>query len=43
MANPEHLAKLREGVEAWNAWRKENKDVDTYRREKQKKRMHPNL
>lgn len=22
MANPEHLAKLEEGVEAWNAWRK---------------------
>ena len=21
MANPEHLAKLKEGVEAWNAWR----------------------
>jgi uncharacterized protein YjbI with pentapeptide repeats len=24
MANPEHLAKLKEGVEAWNKWRKEN-------------------
>ena len=24
MANPEHLAKLKEGVEAWNQWRKEN-------------------
>ncbi len=23
MANPEHLAKLREGVEAWNEWRAE--------------------
>ena len=22
MANPEHLAKLKEGVEAWNAWRR---------------------
>jgi hypothetical protein len=21
MANPEHLAKLKEGVEAWNKWR----------------------
>jgi hypothetical protein len=27
MANPEHLAKLREGVEAWNAWRKLNPSV----------------
>ncbi len=27
MANPEHLAKLKEGVEAWNAWRDENPDV----------------
>jgi hypothetical protein len=24
MANPEHLAKLKEGVEAWNEWRQEN-------------------
>jgi hypothetical protein len=24
MANPEHLAKLREGVEIWNQWRDEN-------------------
>ncbi|MEM8641488.1 MAG: pentapeptide repeat-containing protein [Cyanobacteria bacterium P01_G01_bin.54] len=24
MANPEHLAKLKEGVKAWNAWREEN-------------------
>ena len=24
MANPEHLAKLKEGVEAWNQWREEN-------------------
>ena len=24
MANKEHLAKLREGVEAWNEWRKKN-------------------
>ena len=22
MANPEHLAKLKEGVEVWNQWRK---------------------
>ena len=28
MANPEHLAKLKEGVEAWNHWRKENPEVD---------------
>ncbi|RJP35032.1 MAG: pentapeptide repeat-containing protein [Candidatus Omnitrophota bacterium] len=27
MANPEHSAKLIEGVESWNAWRKENPDV----------------
>ncbi len=24
MANPEHLAKLKKGVEAWNRWRKKN-------------------
>ena len=24
MANPEHLAKLREGIQVWNQWRKEN-------------------
>ncbi len=27
MANPEHLARLKEGVEAWNAWRRENPGV----------------
>jgi len=27
MANQEHLAKLKEGVEAWNQWRKENPDL----------------
>jgi len=27
MANPEHLAKLKEGVEAWNPWRKENWEI----------------
>ncbi len=28
MANPEHLAKLKEGVEAWNEWRKANTGTD---------------
>ncbi len=27
MANPEHLAKLKEGVKVWNAWRAENEKV----------------
>ncbi len=27
MANPEHVAKLKEGVEAWNAWRKQNQAI----------------
>ena len=27
MANTEHLAKLREGVDAWNAWRNQNPDI----------------
>jgi hypothetical protein len=27
MANPEHLAKLKEGVEAWNRWRKDNPEI----------------
>jgi hypothetical protein len=27
MANPEHLSKLGEGIEAWNQWRKEHPDV----------------
>lgn len=27
MANPEHVAKLKEGVKAWNQWRKENPQV----------------
>jgi hypothetical protein len=29
MANAEHLAKLKEGVEPWNQWRKENPEVQT--------------
>jgi Pentapeptide repeats (8 copies) len=27
MANPEHLATLKEGVEAWNKWRKEHRRI----------------
>ncbi len=27
MANHEHLAKLQEGIPAWNSWRKENSDI----------------
>jgi len=27
MANPEHLAKLKEGVKAWNKWTKENPTI----------------
>ena len=27
MSNSEHLAKLREGVEAWNTWRVQNQDI----------------
>ena len=26
MANEEHLAKLKEGVDAWNRWQKESPD-----------------
>lgn len=26
MANPDHVAKLKEGVEAWNTWREENNE-----------------
>ena len=28
MANPEHLAKLKEGVEVWNQWRKEHPEIE---------------
>jgi hypothetical protein len=27
MANPEHLDILKQGVEAWNAWRNQNRDL----------------
>ena len=27
MANPEHLAKLKEGVEAWNRWREQHPEI----------------
>ncbi len=27
MANQEHLAKLKAGVEAWNKWREENPEI----------------
>lgn len=27
MANPEHLAKLKEGVKAWNQWREQNPEL----------------
>jgi len=27
LANPEHLAKLKEGVEAWNQWREQNPEI----------------
>jgi hypothetical protein len=27
MANPEHLQILQQGVEVWNAWRKQNKGI----------------
>jgi uncharacterized protein YjbI with pentapeptide repeats len=27
MANPDHIAQLEKGVEAWNAWRDENPDI----------------
>ena len=33
MAHPQHQAKLNEGVEAWNQWRRESPDVRPYLRE----------
>jgi hypothetical protein len=30
MANPEHLATLREGVDAWGQWRKQNPEVEPF-------------
>ena len=27
MANPEHLQILKQGVETWNAWRKQHEDI----------------
>ena len=27
MANPKQVAKLKEGVEAWNQWRRDNEEV----------------
>jgi hypothetical protein len=27
MANPEHLATLKRGVEEWNAWREKNREI----------------
>jgi hypothetical protein len=29
MANPKHLKKLNEGVEAWNLWREQNPYINT--------------
>ena len=28
MANDDHVARLREGADAWNAWRREHPDVE---------------
>ena len=33
MVNPEHVAKLREGVQAWNAWRAQNPNIQPDLRE----------
>jgi uncharacterized protein YjbI with pentapeptide repeats len=30
MANDEHVTLIKQGVAAWNAWRKENRDIDVF-------------
>jgi hypothetical protein len=30
MGDPLHLAKLKEGIEAWNKWRKNNPKINLY-------------
>jgi hypothetical protein len=28
MPNPDHMAQMMKGVDAWNAWREENRDIE---------------